>query len=406
MEWRILSTGILPQSMSKLLFVAFAFSMALLSCSSDDEGLASGMESGSGTVSAEGGGASIGLSDSVISLKCGRDTAIVTAEKGGWSIDSVIVDGVPYAFSDAGTKAFAEQEWAGGTFGWLTVMHSDRRIMVAAERNLWLPRTFEILIAAGDSIVRLPGTQGEQEILPDGLWGDVIGLAPNAVLIDAVGGTQLAITVGGHWTIESVTVDGETTLTTLAERERCAEEREFGKTVNWLTVSRNRQELIVEALPNDSADSRRFEVRLSSGNYFTKLTGWQAGTYGLPDGISHDAVCLSPRTLVLSAAGDVQQATTQSDHWWLAEVRIDGEAYGFSAADGEPCADGSDFTKTIGWLTLTRSGRQVTVEAAPNRTGGMRKFTAVLAAGNYHCTLTGYQAYYMSDAMDASHAPR
>ena len=83
MEWRILSTGILPQSMSKLLFVAFAFSMALLSCSSDDEGLASGMESGSGTVSAEGGGASIGLSDSVISLKCGRDTAIVTAEKGG-----------------------------------------------------------------------------------------------------------------------------------------------------------------------------------------------------------------------------------------------------------------------------------------------------------------------------------
>lgn len=231
----------------------------LCSCSSDDNISVPGVD----------GGSSIGLSDTHVELNCAADTVYVQTEKGGWSVDSVIVEGVSFKML---TDNKDEDGAYAGTFGWLTVKCYDKEIMLATTGNYGKERSFALQLVAGDSIVKLSGKQDE---VMEGMWSDVIKPSPRDVVIGSEGG-NVCVTTENLWWIYEIEIDSVPYVSSPTELEECAENGVFDKTIEWLTVKRDGKNVFLTIEPNTTDKVRNFKITLGSGDYYCSLNGIQS----------------------------------------------------------------------------------------------------------------------------------
>ena len=109
---------------------------------------------------------------------------------------------------------------------------------------------------------------------PIGWIPDVIQLNPKEVVAGAEGGT-LRATTESFWWINYIRVDDFVYHTTKEESELCFEEMIFEKTVEWLTVKREQNDVVLTLEANRTGRERTFEVRLGEGDFYCFLTGIQ-----------------------------------------------------------------------------------------------------------------------------------
>lgn len=93
-----------------------------------------------------------------------------------------------------------------------------------------------------------------------------------------------------------------------------------------------------------------------------------------------DEIGLSSKNIQFSAKGDSAIITTQSEWWWLSEIRANGEEfYGFDI-------DSSDdyFSIKVDSITFERRGKtSMMIKVEANPTSSERNFAVGLQAGNY-----------------------
>ena len=207
----------------------------------------------------------LGLSDTIIVLYDVADTQSVQTRKTGWSLDAVVVEDRLYQVAEAEKNADGSY-----TFEWLTVKCSDRKIVVSVMQNEGLPRRFALYLLFDDRTIEIPGIQ----IALEGWWPDIIQLNPKEVVADAEGGT-LRATTESFWWIDRIKVDDAVYYSTEEEDHLCAEKMIFEKTVEWLTVKREQNDVVLTLEANRTGRERTFEVWLGEMNYYCCLNGIQ-----------------------------------------------------------------------------------------------------------------------------------
>ena len=207
----------------------------------------------------------LGLSDTIIVLYDVADTQSVQTRKTGWSLDAVEVEDHLYQVAEAEKNADGSY-----TFEWLTVKCSDREIVVSAIKNEGSMRRFILRLLFGDRTIEIPGIQ----IALEGWWPDIIQLNPKEVVAGAEGGT-LRATTESFWWIDCIKVDETVYYSTEEEDHLCFAEKIFEKTVEWLTVKREQNDVVLTLEANRTGRERTFEVRLGEGDFYCLLTGIQ-----------------------------------------------------------------------------------------------------------------------------------
>ena len=97
---------------------------------------------------------------------------------------------------------------------------------------------------------------------------------PKEVVAGAEGGT-LRATTESFWWINSIKVDETVYYSTREENHLCFAEKIFEKTVEWLTVKREQNDVVLTLEANRTGRERTFEVRLGEGDFYCFLTGIQ-----------------------------------------------------------------------------------------------------------------------------------
>ena len=207
----------------------------------------------------------LGLSDTIIVLHDVADTQSVQTRKTGWSLDAVEVEDRLYKVAEAEKNADGSY-----TFEWLTVKCSDREIVVSAIKNEGAMRRFILRLLFDDRTIEISGRQ----YAPIGWIPDVIQLNPKEVVAGAEGGT-LRATTESFWWINSIKVDETVYYSTREENHLCFKEMIFEKTVEWLTVKREQNDVVLTLEANRTGRERTFEVWLGEMNYYCCLNGIQ-----------------------------------------------------------------------------------------------------------------------------------
>jgi len=207
----------------------------------------------------------LGLSDTIIVFYAEESIDSVQTRKTGWSLDAVEVEGHLYKVAEVEKNADGSY-----TFEWLTVKCSDRKIVVSVTQNEGLPRRFALYLLFGDRTIEIPGIQ----IAVEGWSPDIIHLNPKEVVAGAEGGT-LRATTESFWWIDRIKVDDAVYYSTEEEDHLCAEKMIFEKTVEWLTVKREQNDVVLTLEANRTGRERTFEVRLGEGDFYCLLTGIQ-----------------------------------------------------------------------------------------------------------------------------------
>ena len=207
----------------------------------------------------------LGLSDTIIVLHDVADTQSVQTRKTGWSLDAVEVEDRLYKVAEAEKNADGSY-----TFEWLTVKCSDREIVVSAIKNEGAMRRFILRLLFDDRTIEISGRQ----YAPIGWIPDVIQLNPKEVVAGAEGGT-LRATTESFWWINSIKVDETVYYSTREENHLCFKEMIFEKTVEWLTVKREQNDVVLTLEANRTGQERTFEVWLGEMNYYCCLNGIQ-----------------------------------------------------------------------------------------------------------------------------------
>ena len=208
----------------------------------------------------------LGLSDTIIGFYAEESIDSVQTRKTGWRLDAVEVEGRLYQVAEAEKNADGSY-----TFEWLTVKCSDRKIVVSVMQNEGrLPRRFALHLLFDDRTIEIPGIQEALE----GWWPDIIQLNPKEVVAGAEGGT-LRATTESFWWINSIKVDETVYYSTREENHLCFAEKIFEKTVEWLTVKREQNDVVLTLEANRTGRERTFEVWLGEMNYYCCLNGIQ-----------------------------------------------------------------------------------------------------------------------------------
>ena len=207
----------------------------------------------------------LGLSDTIIVLYDVADTLSVRTRKTGWSLDAVVVEGHLYKVAEAEKNADGSY-----TFEWLTVKCSDREIAVSAIKNEGDVRKFILHLLFDDCTIEISGLQ----CAAFDFVTDIIQLNPKEVVAGAEGGT-LRATTESFWWINYIRVDDFVYHTTKEESELCCEEMIFEKTVGWLTVKREQNDIVLMLEANQTGRERTFEVDLQEEDCFCLLKGIQ-----------------------------------------------------------------------------------------------------------------------------------
>ncbi len=207
----------------------------------------------------------LGLSDTIIGFYAEESIDSVQTRKTGWSLDAVVVEGRLYQVAEAEKNADGSY-----TFEWLTVKCSDREIVVSAIKNEGAVRRFILRLLFDDRTIEISGRQ----YAAIGWGSDVIQLNPKEVVAGAEGGT-LRATTESFWWIDSIKVDETVYYSTREENHLCFAEKIFEKTVEWLTVKREQNDVVLTLEANRTGRERTFEVRLGEGDFYCLLTGIQ-----------------------------------------------------------------------------------------------------------------------------------
>ena len=207
----------------------------------------------------------LGLSDTIIVFYAEESIDSVQTRKTGWGLDAVEVEGHLYQVAEAEKNADGSY-----TFEWLTVKSSDREIVVSAIKNEGAMRRFILRLLFGDRTIEISGRQ----YAPIGWIPDVIQLNPKEVVAGAEGGT-LRATTESFWWINSIKVDETVYYSTREENHLCFKEMIFEKTVEWLTVKREQNDVVLTLEANRTGRERTFEVWLGEMNYYCCLNGIQ-----------------------------------------------------------------------------------------------------------------------------------
>ena len=207
----------------------------------------------------------LGLSDTIIGFYAEESIDSVQTRKTGWSLDAVEVEDHLYQVAEAEKNADGSY-----TFEWLTVKCSDREIVVSAIKNEGSMRRFILRLLFGDRTIEIPGVQ----YAPIGWIPDVIQLNPKEVVAGAEGGI-LRATTESFWWIDCIKVDETVYYSTEEEDHLCFAEKIFEKTVEWLTVKREQNDVVLTLEANRTGRERTFEVRLGEGDFYCLLTGIQ-----------------------------------------------------------------------------------------------------------------------------------
>ena len=252
--------------MKSNLFLFFTLLLFAVGCTDDEE---------IHPVDPVDAGGEIGLSESVVTFATGySDTVSIDVEGTCWWVDNIVVEDTTAVVGQADKDAMAEGEDFSTVCRWLTVSRTGGRLELAVEDNFVIDeRLFSVTLASeGDTVT----IEGKQNGVPTGYWGDIIGLEPTSVTFTAEGGTAECSTDKANWEVIQIKVDGETTTSTLDERNEQHRTGKFEKTIGWLTVKADGVKLYVTTAPNDKGRERKFEVVLESGDCFNRLYGTQA----------------------------------------------------------------------------------------------------------------------------------
>jgi len=147
-----------------------------------------------------------------------------------------------------------------------------QRLWIAATENHGTERQFSINLLSENMPVEI---NGKQASMPDGEWKDVIQLTPSEVVMKAEGG-EYRVSTKNFWGISEIIVDGKSTYPTSEEQQLCVEKQQFSKTVDWLTVTREGNIIVLNVEPNTSDARRSFEVVVWNGNRVARLSGLQS----------------------------------------------------------------------------------------------------------------------------------
>lgn len=248
--------------MKKLIFLyMFAAMACLTACSDDDE------------KSPE-----VKLEDTTLTFDAlgGTETVNIGSDKGWW-IAGISTDEnsgkntvTPTADEMAAMASGGAYE---ATYQWLSVKRNGGNIEITINDMNHGDRTFRITLATAKATAVITGTQ---EALLTGNMGDNIKLKPREVTFTAEGGTKMCTTdKDSKWTINNIRTDDESFVLSLAEREKCRDERKFEKTCGWLTVKRDGDNLYVTVEPNGTGQERKFSVTLTAGDTGNYLSGTQ-----------------------------------------------------------------------------------------------------------------------------------
>lgn len=252
--------------MKSNLFLFFSLLLFAVGCTDDEE---------IRPVDPVDAGGEIGLSESVVAFTTGfSDTVSIDVEGERWWVDKVVVEDTTALVDRADKDAMAEGEDFSTVCRWLTVSRTGGKLELAVEDNFVIDeRSFSVMLASESDTVTI---EGKQNGVLTGYVGDIIGLEPDSVTFTAEGGTAECSTDEANWDVIQIKVDGETTTSTLDERNEQHRTGKFEKTIDWLTVKADGVKLYVTTAPNDTGRERKFEVVLECGDCFNTLYGTQA----------------------------------------------------------------------------------------------------------------------------------
>lgn len=225
--------------------------------------------------------ASIGLSAKHVEFGWRGDTVVVTTESAGWDIESVAISYDPQHYDTTGMNlcdrlyptSASEIGTAGKTFDWLTVVSEEKAVKLIVPRNTMQPtRTFCITFT-GDNLQTEQLTGSQREMM-DGDWDDVIQANPKTLSAKAEGET-LRITTESYWWICTIEAGDNVYHATSEEYRQCSDEKNFSKTVDWLTVKRDNNDVIVTVDANKTGKERTFGITLGEGDYYCPIKGTQ-----------------------------------------------------------------------------------------------------------------------------------
>ncbi len=197
------------------------------------------------------------------------DTVSIQTNKDGWELWKVIVDDNTYDVTNPADESF----------DWLDIQCSEKTLTITSNtyNTTDKEKSFIIQLKYNNIIIDLYGTR---EGAPDDPFNekvivDIIKLKPESVYISAKGGTIRA-TTEEFWWICDITLDSVTYNSTQEEYQNCYELKMFEKTIEWLTVKREDNDIILTVEPNTSGKERTFSVNLGNGDYYSRLEGIQS----------------------------------------------------------------------------------------------------------------------------------
>lgn len=208
----------------------------------------------------------IGLSTKNIELKYDGDTAVVTTKSADWNIESVEIGGKTYS------PSLDELGSEGKTFEWLTMRADETSLTVIVAPNADTNKRLCSITVKGKS-----GSEKItccQEGMTVGDWKDVIQANPKELEVKPEGET-VRVQTKSYWWICTITAGDEVCHSTREENLQCSGDMKFEKTVGWLTVKRDANDVVITAEPNKSGIERTFSIVLGEGDYYCTVTGVQ-----------------------------------------------------------------------------------------------------------------------------------
>ncbi len=215
-----------------------------------------------------------GLSVKEVSFPWRGGTIAVDVHQSGWNMSRIEYGDKIRILSQEEKDMQQSGMWSPVACGILTVQPSDNKLELRMERNEDIcPQTkFKIIIEKNGCEDSIKGTV---DGMPDGDWGDVVGLSATQVDFRAFGGCFTVGTTGIGWALCEVVIDGEIIP---IPQNSVASHHTTGKaeyTYRWLNVKCDKQSVMIKVDGNNSGAERQYKLRIVAGDYYCWIQGVQ-----------------------------------------------------------------------------------------------------------------------------------
>lgn len=202
------------------------------------------------------------------------------------------------------------------------------------------------------------------------------------------GGTE-SIQIGeGGWTLENITVSGETKELTTEEQAKLIEQGEYNGYFGSLSIICANNVITLDMpLNNDVIADRSFSFNIAKGNAKVKISGTQqeasTGYWGDYLGLgTNNEICFTNE-------GGSKTIRTKIDAWDILNVSVNGENFDLTS-DEHASLQNKDFERKFNWLTVKRDNEGLKLTADP-LASGEREFKIQMLSGNYTGAIYGWQ---------------